>query len=73
MKYDNLSKEIIQRMEYDRMTGRLPAVAFDERKAVRRNDQKDRPNAFRGAFVRDVDKILHSAYYSRFADKTQVF
>lgn len=73
MKYDNLSRELIQRMEYDRMTGRLPSVAFDERGAVRRNMEKDRPNAFRGPFVRDVDKILHSAYYSRFADKTQVF
>ena len=73
MKYDNLSRELIQRMEYDKMTGRVPCVAFDERGALRRNPDKDRPNAFRGAFVRDVDKILHSAYYSRFADKTQVF
>ncbi len=73
MKYDNLSKELIQRMEYDRMTGSVPSFAFDERKAVRRREGHDRPNAWRRTFVRDVDKILHSAYYSRFADKTQVF
>ncbi len=73
MKYDNLSREIVERMEYDKMTGKIPKVAFDERKVVRRNPTKDKPNAFRKAFVRDVDKILHSAYYSRFADKTQVF
>ena len=73
MKYDNLSRELVERMEYDKMTGNVPRVAFDERKVVRRNPAKDKPNAFRGAFVRDVDKILHSAYYSRFADKTQVF
>ena len=73
MKYDNLSRSLIERMEYDKMTGRIPRTAFDEREALRRNPDKDRPNAFRGAFVRDVDKILHSAYYSRFADKTQVF
>ncbi len=73
MKYDNLSRELVERMEYDKMTGNLPGFAFDERKVVRRNPSKDRPNAFRTAFVRDVDKILHSAYYSRFADKTQVF
>jgi len=73
MKYDSLSRQVIERMEYDRMTGRLPRVAFCEGDAVRRNPDKDKPNAFRGAFVRDVDKILHSAYYSRFADKTQVF
>ena len=73
MKYDNLSRSLIERMEYDKMTGHIPRTSFDERNAVRRNPDKDRPNAFRGAFVRDVDKILHSAYYSRFADKTQVF
>ncbi len=73
MKYDSLSRSLVERMEYDKMTGRIPRVAFDERQAIRRNMDKDRPNAFRGAFVRDVDKILHSAYYSRFADKTQVF
>lgn len=73
MKYDNLSRQLIERMEYDKMTGSIPRVAFDERAYLRRNMDKDKPNAFRGAFVRDVDKILHSAYYSRFADKTQVF
>lgn len=25
------------------------------------------------AFVRDVEKIMHSPYYNRYADKTQVF
>ena len=73
MKYDNLSRPLIERMEYDKMTGHIPRFAFDEKNAVRRNPDKDKPSAFRGAFVRDVDKILHSAYYSRFADKTQVF
>ncbi len=55
------------------MRGCTPSFAFDERKALRRRAGHDNPNAWRGAFVRDVDKILHSAYYSRFADKTQVF
>lgn len=73
MKYDSLSKETVQRIEYDRMTGSRPTVGFDDKNAVRRSDAHDKPSVWRPPFVRDVDKILHSAYYSRFADKTQVF
>lgn len=73
MKYDSLSKETVQRIEHDRATGNRPAVGFNDASAVRRRDDHDRPSVWRPPFVRDVDKILHSAYYSRFADKTQVF
>ena len=73
MKYDKISKELTERIEYDRMTGRLPNVGTKETDAIRRREGHDAPSVWRGNFVRDVDKILHSAYYSRFADKTQVF
>lgn len=73
MKYDALSREMTERIEYDKMTGHRPAVGFDEKFALRRDPAHDKPTAWRPAFVRDADKILHSAYYSRFADKTQVF
>ncbi len=73
MKYDSLSKELTERIEHDRMTGSRPNVGFSEQDAVRRSAAHDKPTVWRPAFVRDTDKILHSAYYSRFADKTQVF
>ena len=73
MKYDSLSKELTERIEHDRMTGSRPNVGFHEQDAVRRSAAHDKPTVWRPAFVRDTDKILHSAYYSRFADKTQVF
>lgn len=41
-------------------------------KYLRRNPEKDKASAMRPAFVRDVDKILNSAYYNRLSDKTQV-
>jgi dGTPase len=41
--------------------------------ALRRDPTHDRANLWRPAFVRDVEKIIHSAYYNRYADKTQVF
>ena len=73
MKYDNLSKELSLRIEEDRIKGRRPSVGFPDHMALRRRMDHDKPSVWRPAFVRDVDKILHSAYYSRFADKTQVF
>ncbi len=73
MKYDSLSREMTERIEYDRMTGHRPAVGFDERNAIRRSAGHDKPSVWRPPFVRDSEKILHSAYYNRFADKTQVF
>ncbi|MDD6094755.1 MAG: HD domain-containing protein [Clostridia bacterium] len=73
MKYDSLSREITERIEYDRIKGRRPSVGFDDGRAIRRSPMHDKPSVWRPPFVRDTDKILHSAYYSRFADKTQVF
>ena len=33
----------------------------------------DRESVWRPAYLRDADKILHSPYYNRYTDKTQVF
>lgn len=55
------------------MTGEMPKVGFNDSDALRRSASHDKPSVWRPPFVRDTDKILHSAYYSRFADKTQVF
>lgn len=42
-------------------------------KAIRRDNSKDKPNLWRPAFVRDIEKIIHLPVYNRLADKTQVF
>lgn len=41
--------------------------------AIRRNNSHDQENLWRPAFVRDVEKIMHSPFYNRYTDKTQVF
>jgi dGTPase len=41
--------------------------------AIRRRSNHDKANLWRPAYVRDVEKIMHSPYYNRYADKTQVF
>ena len=73
MKYDTLSQEMQDRIRGDREHGTLPKVGFPDEKAQRRLPSRDKPTILRPPFVRDTEKILHSAYYNRFTDKTQVF
>ena len=71
--YENLSKDIAERMEYDIAHGVKNPVAFDSNPALRRNlSTHDTANAWRTAFIRDIDKILNCPYYNRYTDKTQV-
>lgn len=42
-------------------------------RAIRRRPNHDKENLWRPCFVRDVEKIMHSPYYNRYTDKTQVF
>ena len=71
--YEHLSQEMSDRIRYDREHGIRPNFAADGSKAQRRDMSSDRESAWRPAYLRDVDKILHSPYYNRYTDKTQVF
>lgn len=73
LKYENLSKELLSRIAEDKKNNTLPEFAFDEEKIVRRNADRDKSTFLRPAFIRDIEKIMHSPYYNRYADKTQVF
>ena len=73
MLYEKLSPEITERILADRARGTSPRRGAGEEMALRRNPARDRASLWRPAYARDVDKILHSAYYSRYQDKTQVF
>jgi len=73
LNYQSLSAELTKQILADRKNGTLPMVGFDETNTIRRNNQRDKANVIRTAFVRDIDKIMHCPYYNRYADKTQVF
>lgn len=63
---EKLSKEAAEKVASRR-------TSDDKRfKYLRRNESKDKASEMRPAFVRDVEKILNSAYYNRLSDKTQV-
>jgi len=71
--YEHLSREMSERIRYDKEHGTRPNFAADGSKALRRDMSSDKESAWRPAYLRDVDKILHSPYYNRYTDKTQVF
>lgn len=73
LNYQSLSAELTKQILADIKNGTLPMTGFDETNAIRRNNQRDKANVIRTAFVRDIDKIIHCPYYNRYADKTQVF
>ncbi len=73
LKYENLSKELQDRILADRAYNTLPSFGFNETEVIRRNPERDRATLLRPAFQRDIEKIMHSPYYNRYADKTQVF
>ena len=71
--YEKLSPEISERIREDIEKGTRPNFAASGNNAQRRNPAFDRESIWRPAYVRDVDKIMHSPYYNRYTDKTQVF
>ncbi len=72
-KYEKLSREVSEKIREDIEKNTLPCFAADSSKAQRRNPLYDKESIWRPAYARDVDKIMHSPYYNRYTDKTQVF
>lgn len=68
MPYIKLSDEL-----RERILSENPHLQKNLEMPLRRRMEHDKPNLWRPAYVRDIEKILHSPYYNRYADKTQVF
>lgn len=73
LKYDKLSAGMQDRIMQDRKNGWKNPYRCEDEHIVRRNAERDIPNLWRPAFVRDIEKIMHLPVYNRYADKTQVF
>ena len=70
----SLSPELIERMTDDRARGWQNPFRAPDAAALRREDRPgDAASIWRPAFVRDVEKIIHTPAYNRYAGKTQVF
>ncbi len=72
--YKELSSKTENLILNDKNNNSLPQFFFDDKNAIRRIDNPhDKANVWRTPFIRDVDKILNCPFYSRYADKTQVY
>ncbi len=71
--YEKLSPEVSQRIREDIEKDTRPSFGAKGSEAIRRNPNYDKESVWRPAYARDVDKIMHSPYYNRYTDKTQVF
>lgn len=70
--YHSIKKVILEQIDEDRKAHKENPYAFKEENVLRRDMNHDKPNLWRPAFIRDVEKILHNPYYNRYSDKTQV-
>ena len=71
--YEQLTPELSERIREDIINGTRPNYAAKSENAIRRDPSLDVANVWRPSYARDVDKIMHSPYYNRYTDKTQVF
>ncbi|MDE5782135.1 MAG: phosphohydrolase, partial [Lachnospiraceae bacterium] len=63
--YIQISKELSERIEEDRRKNYINPFAFKDENVIRRNPKRDKASLQRPAFVRDIEKIIHSPYYNR--------
>ncbi len=72
--YEALSPELEQLILEQQAQGWTSPYACKNSDVIRRFDRpSDVPKIYRQPFSKDADKILNSAFYNRYADKTQVF
>ena len=72
--YEKLSDAANEFLREKSLNKNLSPYAFrDENAARRRTDTHDFVDFLRTPFVRDADKIINCPFFSRYADKTQVF
>ncbi len=70
----DISSELQERIRDDRAAHWVNPWRCDDSQALRRQDApRDRATLWRPAFVRDVEKIMHTPAYNRYSGKTQVF
>ncbi len=72
-RYNDLSKELQERILEERVRGYVNPYRTSDEDAIRRKQDWDKNKLLRPAYIRDIEKIMHTPYYNRYADKTQVF
>lgn len=72
--YETISPALEQEILANQRAGWMSPYACPDTAVLRRYQREsDTPRILRPPFSKDADKILNSAFYNRYADKTQVF
>ena len=72
--YETISADLEERIRKDQQAGKISPYACRNSDVIRRTvRESDQPKIYRPPFSKDADKILNSAFYNRYTDKTQVF
>ncbi|MCR5306951.1 MAG: HD domain-containing protein [Oscillospiraceae bacterium] len=72
--YETISPMLEQKIQQDQQAGWVSPFACRNSDVIRRVSRpSDEPKIYRPPFSKDADKILNSAFYNRYTDKTQVF
>ncbi len=71
--YNELSAGLVEKIKEDMDKGYKNPYAANDEAVIRRHPDHDIPKLWRSPYICDTEKILHSPYYNRYADKTQVF
>lgn len=73
MSYESLSKELQEKIEYDRANKINSGLAFDEKSVIRRRKSSVGASLWRSETTIDIERIINCPFYTRYQDKTQVF
>ncbi len=73
--YETLSENLINKIQTENKTSSYNVVGFENENIVRRTAEMgmDHTNIWRNAFMQDIDRIMRCPFFSRYADKTQVY
>ena len=72
-KYETLSTDLRARIARETQECSYQNFSFDEAKLFRRREEPCAAAFWATPFVQDIDRIMRSPYFSRYADKTQVY
>ena len=72
-KMERLTEELNKKIECENASGSYFNGAYDEKDILRRKAETGEVNVWHTPFVQDIEKIMNCPYFSRYADKTQVY
>ena len=72
-KIERLTEELNNKMQRENADGSYFNGAYDEKNIHRRRTDGGASTIWRTPFAQDIEKIMNCPYFSRYADKTQVY